>query len=156
MLEEGTIAPNFTLNDQNENAISLNSFKGKWVVLYFYPKDMTSGCTTEACNFQESLPQLQKIEAVVLGVSKDSVKRHKKFAEKYNLQFHLLSDAESNVCETYGVWQKKRLYGREYMGINRSTFIIDPNGKIVKVYPKVKVKTHHEEVIADLKELKGN
>ncbi len=154
MLEPGTQAPGFTLPDQNGNPISLENFKGKWVVLYFYPKDMTPGCTTEACNFQEVLPDLQKIDAVVLGVSKDPVERHKKFAEKYNLRFPLLSDAESNICETYGVWGKKKLYGREYMGITRSTFIIDPQGKIVKVYPKVKVKTHHQEVIQDLQELK--
>ncbi len=154
MLEAGKKAPNFTLPGQEGKPVSLDQFKGKWVVLYFYPKDMTPGCTTEACNFQEALPDFQKIEAVVLGVSKDSVARHKKFAEKYNLQFPLLSDTESNVCETYGVWQKKKLYGREYMGINRSTFIIDPQGTIVKVYPKVKVKTHHEQVMEDLKKLK--
>ncbi len=155
MLEVGTMAPDFTLPDQEGKPVSLSEFKGQWVVLYFYPKDMTPGCTTEACNFQEALPDFQKIEAVVLGVSKDSVERHKKFAQKYNLQFPLLSDAQSNVCETYGVWGKKKLYGREYMGITRSTFIIDPEGKIVKVYPKVKVKTHHEEVLADLQALKG-
>ena len=155
MLEVGTMAPDFTLPDQDGKPVSLSDFKGQWVVLYFYPKDMTPGCTTEACNFQEALPDFQQTEAVVLGVSKDSVERHKKFAQKYHLQFPLLSDAQSNVCETYGVWGKKKLYGREYMGITRSTFIIDPEGKIVKVYPKVKVKTHHEEVLADLKALKG-
>lgn len=154
MLEAGIVAPDFTLPDQNGKPVSLGQFRGKWVVLYFYPKDMTPGCTTEACNFQEALPDFQKIDAVVLGVSKDSVARHKKFAEKYNLQFPLLSDAESNVCETYGVYGKKKLYGREYMGITRSTFLIDPEGKIVKVYPKVKVKTHHEEVMKDLQALK--
>ncbi len=155
MLKAGTKAPNFTLPDQNGHPVSLEQFKGKWIVLYFYPKDMTPGCTTEACNFQEALPDFQKIDAVVLGVSKDSVERHKKFAQKHSLQFPLLSDAESNVCETYGVWQKKKLYGREYMGINRSTYLIDPQGIIVKVYPKVKVKAHHNEVMEDLKKLKS-
>ncbi len=155
MLQAGEKAPDFTLPDQNGNNVSLSDFKGKWVVLYFYPKDMTPGCTTEACNFQAALPNFQNLNAVILGISKDSVERHKKFAEKYGLQFSLLSDAESNVCETYGIWQKKKLYGREYMGINRSTFIIDPQGKIAKVYPKVKVKTHDQEVFEDLKSLQG-
>jgi len=154
MLEAGVQAPDFELPDQDGNKVKLSDFKGKWVVLYFYPKDMTPGCTTEACNFQEALPAFQNMEAVVLGVSKDSVERHKKFAEKHNLQFHLLSDAEGNVCETYGVWQEKNMYGRKYMGINRSTFLIDPDGKIARVYPKVKVKTHHEEVMNDLQKLK--
>ncbi len=153
MLEAGTMAPDFELPDQSGNPVKLSDFRGQWVVLYFYPKDMTPGCTTEACNFQETLPAFEQLKAVVLGVSKDSVERHKKFAEKYNLQFRLLSDAESNVCETYGVWQEKNMYGRKYMGINRSTFLIDPQGKIVKVYPKVKVKTHHQEVMKDLEAL---
>jgi len=122
MLQSGTQAPDFTLPDQDNKPVKLSDFKGKWVVLYFYPKDMTPGCTTEACNFQEALPDFQNLNAAVLGISKDSVERHKKFAQKHGLQFPLLSDAESDVCETYGVWQKKRLYGREYMGINRSTF----------------------------------
>jgi len=156
MLEAGVQAPDFELPDQNGKTVKLSDFKGKWIVLYFYPKDMTPGCTTEACNFQESLPDFQSLDAVILGVSKDSVERHKKFADKYNLQFPLLSDAENNVCETYGVWVEKNMYGRKYMGINRSTFLIDPQGKIAKVYPKVKVKIHHEEVKKDLQNLKKN
>ena len=154
MLAEGTKAPDFTLPDQNNEKVNLSDFKGKWVILYFYPKDMTPGCTTEACNFQTVLPQINESEAVVLGVSKDSVERHKKFADKHGLTFKLLSDAGSNVCETYGVWQKKKLYGKEFMGIVRSTFIIDPQGRIVKVYPKVKVKEHYREVLDDLRALK--
>ena len=154
MLAEGTKAPDFTLPDQNNEKVNLSDFKGKWVILYFYPKDMTPGCTTEACNFQTVLPQIDESEAVVLGVSKDSVERHKKFADKHGLTFKLLSDAGSDVCETYGVWQKKKLYGKEFMGIVRSTFIIDPQGRIVKVYPKVKVKEHHREVLDDLSALK--
>ena len=155
MLAAGQQAPGFELPDQNGEKVKLSDFKGQWVVLYFYPKDMTPGCTTEACNFQEALPDFKNLKAVVLGVSKDSVERHKKFAEKYNLQFRLLSDAENNVCETYGVWGEKSMYGRKYMAINRSTFLIDPNGKIAKVYPKVKVKTHHQEVMEDLKTLQA-
>ena len=154
MLAEGTKAPDFTLPDQNNEKVALSDLRGKWLILYFYPKDMTPGCTTEACNFQTVLPQIDDSEAVVLGVSKDSVERHKKFADKHGLTFKLLSDAESDVCETYGVWQKKKLYGKEFMGIVRSTFIIDPQGRIVKVYPKVKVKEHHREVLDDLRALK--
>ncbi|HID38334.1 MAG TPA: thioredoxin-dependent thiol peroxidase [Calditrichaeota bacterium] len=156
MLKEGTKAPDFALPDQNGEQVRLSDFSGQWVVLYFYPKDMTPGCTTEACNFQTILPQINKADAVVLGVSKDSVERHKKFADKHGLIFKLLSDAESDICEKYGVWQKKKLYGKEFMGIVRSTFIIDPKGIIVKVYPKVKVKEHHRQVLFDLEKLKNS
>ena len=155
MLAADHKAPDFELPDQNGEKVKLSDFKGQWIVLYFYHKDMTPGCTTEACNFQEALHDFQNLKAVVLGVSKDSVERHKKFAEKYNLRFRLLSDAENNVCETYGVWGEKSMYGRKYMGINRSTFLIDPQGKIAKVYPKVKVKKHHQEVKEDLKTLQA-
>ena len=151
MLEIGTIAPDFTLPNQNEENISLSAYSGKWVVLYFYPKDLTPGCITEACTFQEGMPDFSKIDAIILGVSKDSVVRHKKFAEKYNLQFSLLSDEENNMCEIYETWKKKKLYGRELMGIVRSTYIIDPTGKIVKTFPKVKVKEHAQEVYEYLK-----
>jgi peroxiredoxin Q/BCP len=159
MLEVASKAPDFTLPDQNENTLTLSSLKGKWVVLYFYPKDDTSGCTTEACNFQSLLPDFSNIDAEIIGVSKDpvkkhKVKKHKKFADKYNLKFTLLSDENGTVCEDYGTWVKKSMYGREYMGIQRSTYLIDPNGKIAKVYPKVKPKEHHTEVLADLNELK--
>jgi len=154
MLEAGTKAPDFSLTDQDGKNHQLSDYKGKWVVLYFYPKDLTPGCTTEACNFQDSLPSFKNIDAVIIGVSKDSVKQHKKFADKYQLNFALLSDENSDICEKYGVWQKKSMYGKEYMGINRSTFLIDPQGKIVRVYPKVSVKQHHEEVLNDLKQLK--
>ncbi len=155
MLQEGTKAPDFILPDQNGDQVRLSDFKGKWVILYFYPKDMTPGCTTEACNFQTALPQINNNDAVVMGVSKDSVERHKKFAEKQSLSFKLLSDSESDVCEKYGVWRKKKLYGKEFMGIVRSTFIINPQGEIAKVYPKVKVKEHYREVLEDLKKLKS-
>jgi len=154
MLEVGSIAPDFSLPDQNDNTVALSSFKGKWIVLYFYPKDDTPGCTTEACNFQNALPDFSTIDAVVLGVSKDPVKKHKKFVDKYNLQFTLISDENGTVCEDYETWVKKNMYGREYMGINRSTYLVDPQGKIAKVYPKVKPKEHHTEVLASLNELK--
>ena len=153
MLAIGSAAPDFTLPNQNDENISLSQFRGKWVILYFYPKDMTPGCIKEACSFQEGLPDFSKIDAVILGVSKDSIVRHKKFADKYELNFSLLSDENGSVCENYESWQKKKLYGREYMGIVRSTYIIDPEGKIAKVYPKVKVKEHADEVLGFLKNI---
>jgi len=153
MLVEGSMAPDFELPDQTGKTNFLSSKRGKWVVLYFYPKDMTSGCTTEACNFQEVLPDFSNLNAEIIGVSKDSPKSHTKFAEKYQLKFTLLSDENGSVCQLFGVWQKKKLYGREYMGIVRSTFIIDPDGKIVKIFQNVKVQNHHLEVIELLKKL---
>jgi peroxiredoxin Q/BCP len=153
MLEIGSPAPLFSLPDQNGTVVNLTDFKGKYVVLYFYPKAMTPGCTTETCNFGETLPDFSALDAVILGASRDSVARQKKFAEKYNISFPLLSDEEGTLTEAYGVWQKKKLYGREFMGIVRSTYLIDPQGKIARVYPKVKVKEHHLEVLEDLKQL---
>lgn len=154
MLSNGQKAPQFSLPDQDGRIINLADFKGRWVVLFFYPKAMTPGCTTETCNFQDSLPDFRGIDAVVLGMSKDPVERQKKFAEKHAVQFPLLSDENNDVCEQFGVWQKKKNYGREYMGIVRSTFLIDPQGNVAKVYDKVKVKEHHNEVLADLKLLR--
>ena len=154
MLEIGKSIPQFSLPDQDRKIHNIKDYKGKWVIIYFYPKDLTPGCTTEACNFQEALPDFNSIDAVIFGISKDSVKQHKKFANKYNLQFSLLSDENSDVCEQFGVWQKKSMYGKEYMGIARSTFIVNPDGKIVKFYPKVNAKEHHSEILNDLKELK--
>jgi len=153
MLEIGITAPDFVLNDQDGKEQTLSSRKGKWVVLYFYPKDMTPGCTTQACNFQETLPDFEKLNSEIIGISKDSVSRHRKFADKYTLGFTLVSDEEGKVCEAYGTWQLKKNYGKEYMGIVRSTFIISPEGKIAKIYPVVKVKEHHLEVQEALKEL---
>ncbi len=147
-------APDFILPDQNGNNVHLADYKGKYVVVYFYPKAMTPGCTTETCNFEETLPEFNKLDTVVLGISRDSVTRQKKFADKYDVRFPLLSDEDGSVCEAFGVWQKKKLYGKKYMGIVRSTFIIGPNGKIVKMYPKVKVKEHHLDVLNDLKALR--
>ena len=154
MLKEGLNAPDFSLPDQNGKIHALSDYKGHWVVLYFYPKDMTPGCTTEACNFRDEFPAFNKLDAVILGISKDSVDRHAKFADKYQLPFILLSDDAGNVCKIYDVWKTKSLYGRSFLGIVRSTFLIDPSGKVARVYPKVKVKEHAAELLKDLNALK--
>ncbi|HSR17827.1 MAG TPA: thioredoxin-dependent thiol peroxidase, partial [Ignavibacteriaceae bacterium] len=139
MLEEGKKAPFFTLKNQDGKSISLKDFYGKKVVLYFYPKDDTSGCTKEACSFRDGLPEFNNLNAVILGVSPDSVESHKKFAEKYNLPFTLLSDEPREVIEKYEVWKEKNNYGKKYMGVERTTFLIDENGMIKKIFSKVKV-----------------
>ncbi len=149
----GDKAPAFKLKNQDGETISLSDLKGKPVVLYFYPKDDTSGCTKEACNFRDEFPRFGKIKAEIIGVSADSVESHKKFAEKYKLPFNLLSDEKKEVVEKYGVWQEKSMYGRKYMGIVRTTFIIDGQGKIRKIFEKVKVDEHNQEVMEALKEL---
>jgi len=151
MLQEGNKAPYFKLKDQNEKEISLSDYKGKNVILYFYPKDNTSGCTAEACSFRNDFPKFKKVEAVILGVSPDSVESHKKFAKKYNLNFSLLADEDKEVIKKYDVWKEKSMYGRKYMGVERSTFIIDSDGKIKKIFRKVKVQGHNEEVMEVLK-----
>ena len=152
MLEEGGKAPTFTSVNQNGKKIKLSSFRGKKnVVLFFYPKDMTPGCTTEACNFRD---QIKKFKGtVVLGVSIDPPERHQKFIEKYDLPFDLISDVGREVVNKYGVWKEKSLYGKKFMGTVRSTFVIDKTGTIRKVFSKVKVKVHTEEVLEVLKEL---
>jgi len=152
MLEVGKKAPDFSLLNQDEKKISLKDYVGQKVVLYFYPKDDTSGCTKEACSFSDDLPKFSKIDAVILGVSPDSVKSHKKFSEKYKLKFDLLADDEKNVVEKYGVWKEKSMYGRKYMGVERTTFIIDEKGKIKKIFNKVKVDAHNKEVLEALKD----
>jgi peroxiredoxin Q/BCP len=152
MLEVGNKAPDFSLLNQDEEKISLKDFLGQKIVLYFYPKDDTSGCTKEACSFSDDLPKFTKIDAVILGVSPDSVKSHKKFSEKYKLKFDLLADEEKTVVEKYGVWKEKSMYGRKYMGVERSTFIIDEKGKIKKIFNKVKVDGHNLEVLEALKD----
>lgn len=152
-LSEGKKAPAIKLKNQYGKTVSLNDFKGQNVVLYFYPKDNTSGCTAEACNFRDEFPKFGKLNAVILGVSPDSVESHKKFAEKYNLPFNLLSDEKKEVIKKYDVWKEKNMYGRKYMGVVRSTFIIDGKGKIRKIFPKVKVKEHNKEVMEALREL---
>ncbi len=151
----GKKAPDFCLPDQDGNEVCLKDFKGKWVVLYFYPKDNTSGCTREAIDFTENLKDFEELGAVVLGVSKDSVKSHKNFQTKHNLKITLLSDPEHKVIEAYGAWKLKKRYGKEYFGTERSTFLIDPDGVIRHEWRNVKVKGHVEEVKETLKKLKA-
>ena len=146
-LAPGDRAPVFDLPSTAGRNIRLSDLAGKKVVLYFYPKDMTSGCTAESCAFQESLPDFEAEGTVILGVSKDSVASHHKFREKEGLSFDLLSDEDSDTCERYGVWKEKSMYGRTHMGIERTTFVIDKNGRIAKVFPKVKVDGHADEVL---------
>ena len=150
-LKAGDKAPAFSLKDAEGNTVKLADLKGKYVVLYFYPKDMTPGCTTEACDFRDEHTALKKAGAVVLGVSPDTAKSHVKFAEKHALPFPLLVDEDHAVAEKYGAWGEKSLYGRKFLGIIRSTFLIGPDGKIVETWPKVKVANHVEEVKAALK-----
>ena len=147
MLEVGTKAPEFTLPDKNGNPVSLADFAGKKVVLYFYPKDNTPGCTRQACAFAGAYEEFKKINAVVIGVSKDSVASHQKFAEKHGLPFILLSDPELTAIQAYGVWQEKKLYGKVSMGVVRSTFVINENGMIEKAMPKVKPDTNATEIL---------
>ncbi len=151
--KKGTKARNFMLPDQDGKMHTLTEYAGKWVVLYFYPKDDTPGCTVEACQFRDTFPKFQRSAAVVLGVSVDPVKKHAKFVTKYELPFTLLADEDKKVVELYGVWAEKKFMGREYMGILRTTFLIDPLGKIAKVYEGVKPDGHAEEVLQDIKEL---
>ena len=152
MLKIGNKAPDFSLPNQNGEIISLANFRGKWLVLYFYPKAMTPGCTTQAQQLRDHQEELQKLNAVTVGVSPDSPKRMKKFEERDNLNFTLLGDEEKTTIEKYGLWQEKSMYGRKYMGVVRSTYIISPEGLISYIIPKVKVKIHHEEVINWLQE----
>lgn len=152
MLNEGSKAPNFKLKNQNGEIISLDSFKNKNIILYFYPKDDTSGCTKEACNFRDEFPKFSKTDAVILGVSPDSVESHKKFTLKYKLPFDLLSDEKREVLEKYGVWQEKSMYGRKYMGVVRTTYLINKKGTIKKIFQKVKVDGHNQEVMEVLKD----
>ncbi|MEN9552142.1 MAG: hypothetical protein RI935_519 [Candidatus Parcubacteria bacterium] len=150
MLSETSKAPEFSLKDQDDKSHSLSDYRGKKVLLYFYPKDDTPGCTTEACNFRDNYEELQKAGLVILGVSKDTVKSHKKFADKYELPFPLLADEDTSVCQAYGVWKLKKFMGREYMGIDRMSFLIDEEGKIEKIFNDVKPKEHIGEVKAEL------
>lgn len=150
--QEGTAAPAFTAKDETGKTWKLSDLKGKPVVLYFYPKDDTPGCTTEACGFRDANAELAKLGAVVLGVSRDDAKSHEKFKQKFHLNFPLLVD-EGPLTEKYGTWVEKNMYGRKYMGIQRSTFLIGPDGKIAKVWPKVKPEGHADEVAAEIKDL---
>ncbi len=146
-------APEFSLPDQNGKMHRLSDYKDRWVLVYFYPKDDTSGCTKEACVLRDNLPDFKKLDCVILGISVDSVKSHDKFAKKYGLNFALLADEEKDVVTKYGAWQKKKFMGKEYMGIKRMSYLIDPDGKVAKVYSDVKPAEHALEVLNDLKSL---
>jgi peroxiredoxin Q/BCP len=147
-LSVGSKAPAFSLPSGDGGEIALKDFKGRTVILYFYPKDNTSGCTTEACDFRDSAKVFDKKKAVVIGVSPDSAASHAKFAEKYSLAFPLASDEKKEILKKYGVWKEKSMYGRKYMGIERTTFVIDGNGIITHIFPKVKVAGHVDEILA--------
>ena len=151
LIEPGKKAPAFSLKDQDGKVHRLNDYEGRSVVLYFYPKDDTPGCTVEACSFRDNVKKIEGLDAVVLGVSPDDTSSHNKFIDKFKLPFTLLSDADKKVCELYGVWVKKSMYGKEYMGVARSTFIIGKDGKIEKIYEKVKPEGHAEDVLSFIK-----
>jgi peroxiredoxin Q/BCP len=144
----GQLAPDFTLPTDSGDTLTLSSLRGQWVVLYAYPKDDTSGCTTEACEFRDLFPKFKKGKAVILGISPDSVKSHQKFKAKYELPFTLVADEEKVALQGYDIWKEKSMYGRKYMGVERTTFVIDPDGRIAKVFEKVKPAGHAEEVMA--------
>lgn len=148
MLQENSLAPDFKLADEAGIVRSLSDYRGKDVVLYFYPKDDTSGCTTEACNFRDDYSAYEKAGVTILGVSPDSSESHTKFKTKYHLPFTLLADVDHKVCELYGVWGKKQMYGKEYYGVNRTTFLISKDGTIRKVFEKVKPAEHSAEILA--------
>ena len=153
MLEIGKKAPDFTLLNQDNESISLSDFKGKKVILYFYPRDNTPGCSTEACDFRDNNSIIEDMNTIVIGVSRDSLKSHDKFIEKFNLPFLLLSDEDETLCNLFGVIKEKNMYGKKVMGIERSTFIINEEGVLVKEYRKVKVKGHIDTILEDLKNM---
>lgn len=155
MIEINEKAPELNIPDQNNKIVKIEDFKGRWLVLYFYPKDNTPGCTKEACEFTSMMPQFQGLDASIVGVSPDSIKKHNNFIEKQDLKIQLLSDMDKNVLKAYGAWGPKKLYGREYEGVIRSTFLIGPDQHIAHVWPSVRVKGHVEAVIKKLEELKG-
>ncbi len=150
-MKVGQKAPDFSAKDDSGKTVKLSEFKGTKVVLYFYPKDDTPGCTKEACNFRDGIATIRKLGAVVLGVSADSVESHQKFKKKFDLNFPLLADTDREIIEAYDVWKEKSMYGRKYMGIERTTFIIGKDGKITHTFPKVKVAKHADEVLEALK-----
>jgi thioredoxin-dependent peroxiredoxin len=147
-IAEGIPAPDFTLPTETGDTLTLSSLRGQWVVLFAYPKDDTSGCTVEACEFRDALPRFDAAKAVILGISPDSVKSHVKFKAKYELPYTLLADEEKTVLQAYDVWKEKSMYGKKYMGVERTTFLIDPQGQVAKVFSKVKPAGHAAEVMA--------
>jgi peroxiredoxin Q/BCP len=155
MINIGEVAPDFCLPNQDDIEICLRDLKGKWIVLYFYPRDNTPGCTTEACDFTQAAPDFSDLDAIILGVSADSTKKHRNFIEKKELGITLLSDEDTKMMQKYGVWQLKKNYGKEYMGIVRTTFIIDPKGVVKAVFEKVRVKGHVEKVKEELEKLQA-
>lgn len=152
-ISAGEPAPTFSLNNQDHQKVSLKDFAGSWLVLYFYPKDLTSGCTIESDNFNKNLKKFEKLGAKVVGVSCDDEASHQKFIKKLGLKFDLLADVEQKIVKDYGVWVEKSMYGKKFMGIQRDTFLIDPDGKIQKHYVKVKPAEHWQEVLEDLEKL---
>jgi thioredoxin-dependent peroxiredoxin len=153
-LKEGILAPGFKAHDQNGKEHKLSDYRGKFVLIYFYPKDDTSGCTKEACSIRDAWPDFKKLKVQVFGVSIQDEKSHKKFADKYKLPFTLLVDTDKKLVEKYGVWAEKSMYGRKYMGTLRQSFLVDPKGKIAKIYEKVNTETHAIDVLEDLRKLK--
>ncbi|KEQ27973.1 thioredoxin-dependent thiol peroxidase [Paenibacillus tyrfis] len=151
-LQPGQPVPDFNLTAGSGESVTLSQFRGKYVVLYFYPKDMTPTCTEESCQFRDYNGQFESLNTEVIGISPDDLKSHEKFAAKYELPFPLLSDPDHEVCELFGVWQLKKMYGREYMGVVRSTFVIDPQGKLVREWRGVRIKGHVEQVLEAVKE----
>ena len=149
-LREGEKAPTFTGLDQNSKSVSLSDFSSKNLILFFYPKDMTPGCTAEACNLRDNFTKLKKKGFELLGISPDSIVRHQKFIEKYNLPFKLIADEEKKILQDYGVWGEKKMYGRSYMGVYRTTFIIDKEGTIIKIFLKVKTNDHSAQILSEL------
>ncbi|MAQ71137.1 MAG: thioredoxin-dependent thiol peroxidase [Alphaproteobacteria bacterium] len=152
--QTGHPAPDFTCVTDGRGELTLSELRGNYVVLYFYPKDDTPGCTKEACGFNENLQEFKNLNAEIIGVSKDNIAKHDKFKEKYGLNFVLISDEDGTVCEKYGTWVEKNMYGRKYMGIERATFLINPDGTIAKIWRKVKVKGHVDEVKSEIENLK--
>ena len=153
MISEGDQAPNFSLQADDGTIVTLDSLAGKNVVFFFYPKDNTSGCTMEACDFRDALPRFGKIDAVVIGVSPDSLESHRKFKKKYELPYRLLSDENHQLADTFGIWKEKSMYGRKYMGFERTTVIIDRKGRVARIFPKVKIPGHVQEVERTVRDL---
>lgn len=154
ILTQGSLAPDFRLTDQHGNTVQLSDFRGRWVVLYFYPKDMTPGCTQEACSFRDLYADFEQEGIVVLGISTDDVQSHRHFADRYELPFPLLADTEHSVSEAYGAWRKKQMYGKVFWGVDRITYLIRPDGTVHHVFTKVKPASHGDEVLSAIRQAK--
>ena len=154
MIREGEQAPNFSLEADNGSVVTRDSLAGKNIVLFFYPRDNTTGCTQEACDFRDAFPRFGKIDAVVIGVSPDSLESHRKFKKKFDLPYLLLSDENHQLADNFGIWKEKSMYGRKYMGFERTTVIVDRKGRVVRIFPKVKIPGHIQEVEKTVRELK--